>query len=204
MEHQEIQQQKSLEGSLPEEGIAYEVPPSLLSGVLDRIEQHHIYLTSKVPAEDLQAALSHPRWEIRAAAVRSLGQKGELQPVLAALEDEHRLVRSTAVSVLGTFGARLPLEWLIRMLRDPAWEVREMAVLALGRLYEQRKSTTLHALLLATQQDTSERVRDAVRAALQVRDTPSTPIDARSKLIYSLGAWKRAFFHLPRDAQRDF
>jgi hypothetical protein len=162
---------------------------------MGRVEQHHAYLASGLSVAELRAALSHPSWEIRAAVVRSLGQRGELDSVLAALQDDHRLVRATAVSILETFGPRLPLEQLVLALRDSAWEVREMAVLVLGKLGEQGQHTT-RSLLLAALQDSSERVREAASISLQTLAAPSALAQTESAWTRALASFRRALFHL--------
>src|SRR5581483_2649319 len=127
MEHQENQQPKGVE-------VSQQAPGSLLQGVLNRLEQRHVYLTAGMPAQDLIDALDHPQWDIRAAAVRALSaleDQASIGALLTALRDEHRLVRAAAVRALGHLGQRMPAEQLILALQDPAWEVREMAVLVL-------------------------------------------------------------------------
>jgi hypothetical protein len=162
---------------------------------MGRIEQHHAYLASSLPVAELRAALSHPNWEIRAAVVRSLSQRGEPGPVLTALQDEHHLVRATAVSVLDTFGARFPLERLVLASRDSAWEVREMAVLVLGRLGEQGQHAT-RSLLQAALHDSSERVREAARISLQALTVPPSLVPTRPAWARALAACRRTLFHL--------
>lgn len=171
-----------------------DISPSLLAGVLQRLDRRAVYLAGDMPVQELVAALSHPQWDIRSAAVYALGNMGVQAPVealLLALSDEHRMVRAAAVRALGKAKERLPLEHLIRALQDPAWEVREMVVLTLGELGTQVPDP-LKFLVRTALQDTHEQVRDAARYVLEqyrlsseernlVNDVPPVP-DAASNL----------------------
>lgn len=168
MEHYEIQQQEGLEPS-------EQAPASLLANVMGRLEQRQGYLSATKPEEERAAALKHPQWEIRAAAVHAIGNAGEPSTrdlLLAALNDEHRLVRAAAVRALGCLGVHAPLDTLLLAMHDPAWEVREMVILTLSSFDEQAPDL-LKALLLAAQRDTHSNVRDAATFALKSYNTRS-------------------------------
>jgi hypothetical protein len=114
---------------------------------------------------------------------------------VTALQDEHRLVRSTAVSVLGTFGARFPLEQLILASQDPAWEVREMALLVLGKRGEQDQQTS-RSLLQSALHDSSEQVREAARVSLQALTVPPASVETGSRLARVLATFQHTLLHL--------
>lgn len=115
------------------------VPPTLLSGILQRLEQREAFLATHHTTAELLDALTHPQWEIRAGAVRALGERDEPVPLaalLTALHDQHRMVRLAAVSALSKRSAGVPLAQLAAALRDSDWEVREVAEQIAGRLPE--------------------------------------------------------------------
>jgi hypothetical protein len=106
------------------------VPPTLLSGILQRLEQREAFLATHHTTAELLDALMHPQWEIRAGAVRILGERGEQVPLAAlitALHDEHRMVRLAAVRALSKQEKYVPLVQLAAALHDSDWEVREVA-----------------------------------------------------------------------------
>ena len=167
MEHHEAQRQENL--IPPRRESLREAPPSLLPGVLQRLDQREPYL-AHLSGQALLDALEHPQWEIRAAAVRALEEAG-LQaspgPLIVALQDEHRLVRAAAVHAAGRLAARasdasMLIEHICLALRDEEWEVREMAVLALG----ERDEPAVRPLLQVALQDTNGSVREAAALAL--------------------------------------
>ncbi len=176
-----MKQQQDGESQRPKE--VQDVPETLLKGVQQRLEQRRVYLEAQMPAEERLAALQHPQWEIRAAAVHALGQQGREAPrdlLLAALHDEHRLVRAAAVRALGRLGALTPVEQLILALRDSAWEVREMAVLTLAEL-ERPATDALQALLQSALQDQHSSVREAATYVLQRRTAAALPSTANQR-----------------------
>ncbi|GLV54788.1 hypothetical protein KDH_16350 [Dictyobacter sp. S3.2.2.5] len=145
-----------------------QAPETLLADVLARLEQRQPYLQSDLALAEQRAGLIHPAWEIRAATVRALDGKDDaptLELLRTALEDEHRLVRVAALHVAGHMKKHIPLEYLLRALSDRDWEVREMAVLALGELQTQTVDL-FPALLRVAQHDSDGVVRDAARYAL--------------------------------------
>lgn len=161
-----------------------QAPDTLLANVLARLEQRQPYLQPDLAPAEQQAGLNHPAWEIRAAAVRTLDGKDDaltLELLQPALQDEHRLVRVAALRVLSHMKKNAPLEYLLRALSDSDWEVREMAVLALGEIHAQ-KPDLIPSLLRVAQNDPDGIVRDAAQHALawneneQAADTASNAI----------------------------
>ena len=132
MEHEETQRQQGLMRS-------EQAPATLLPGVLARLEQRQALLADR-SIDVLRMQLTHTQWEIRAAAIRALGESevhaGQdvnaiREMLLSSLQDEHRLVRVAAIRALGQLEECMPVDTLLFSLRDPDWEVREMAVLVL-------------------------------------------------------------------------
>ncbi|HZO75698.1 MAG TPA: HEAT repeat domain-containing protein [Ktedonobacteraceae bacterium] len=168
MEHHEIQKQEVLKSS-------EQAPPSLLTNVMNRLEQRKSYLSARIPEQEHMVALQHPQWEIRAAAVHALGGADKLSSrdlLLKALNDEHRLVRAAAVHALGRLGEHAPFDILLRSMQDPAWEVREMVILTLVELGNHGPDP-IKSLLLAAQHDSHSNVRDAATFALNSSLSPS-------------------------------
>jgi hypothetical protein len=172
MDHHEAQRQENL--IAPQIGTLREAPPSLLSGVLQRLDRRERYL-ARLSGQALLNALEHPQWEVRAAAVRALEEselQASLEPLIAALQDEHRLVRAAAVHAAGRLAARasdasMLVEHIYLALRDEEWEVREMAVLMLG----ERDEPAARPLLQVALQDTNSSVREAAAFALSGYNT---------------------------------
>lgn len=111
------------------------------------------------PEEQSATALQHPEWPMRLAAVQALGarQNAPLEPLLAALRDEHHAVRAAAARTLSNQGTRVPVEPLVAALQDTAWQVRAEAALALGKVWQRAPVEPLVSLLADAD--------DAVRAA---------------------------------------
>jgi hypothetical protein len=194
MEPHETQRQKGVEMSHQQS--THEAPATLLEGVLSRLERRDVYLSAGMPAGDLVDALEHPQWEIRAAAVRALGDLGEqapLEPLMAALYDEHRMVRVAAVRALSRMGTRVPLDQLVVALHDHEWEVREMIVLALAELDAQ----AVRPLLLAALHDSNGSVREAAASALSRYD--AAPVSATPPVIKSERIVPAARQEIPMD-----
>src|SRR5579875_4185202 len=106
------------------------VPPTLLNGILQRLEQREAFLATHHTTAELLDALTHPQWEIRAGAVRALGERDEPVPLaalLTALHAEHSMVRLAAVRALSKQEKHVPLGQLAAALHDSDWEVREVA-----------------------------------------------------------------------------
>jgi HEAT repeat protein len=72
--------------------------------------------------------------EAAAWALRRIGDKRAVEPLIQALRDEDHDVRRAAAEALGTIGDPRAVEPLIRALRDENWEVRKAAVEALDKL----------------------------------------------------------------------
>ncbi len=172
MKYHETQHQQGV--TPPEPGPLREAPSSLLAGVLSRLKQSERYIAAQRSRQALLNALEHPQWEIRAAAVQAvekLGPRAALDPLLGVLQDEHRLVRAAAVHALGSLAEQtpeqqVPVEQVLLVLRDEAWEVREMAVLVLGKL----PLSLAEPLLQVALQDSNSCVREAARFALKRRE----------------------------------
>ena len=146
----------------PENGNAI---PSLLPELLRRLRLEKGQQDTLSQAE-LLANLTHPEWQVRAAAVRALDRLGALAPLeslLMALDDLHPSVRANAVLALSTLGERAPVERLIQVLHsDPEWQVRESAVLSLANLGHLAGEEARLALL----NDPDSTVREAARQTL--------------------------------------
>ncbi len=86
--------------------------------------------------EPLIAALKDEHEGVRFGAAKALRRLGEpaVEPLIAALKDEHKEVRSVATEVLGGLGDARAVEPLIAALRDEDVWVRFRATEALGRL----------------------------------------------------------------------
>ena len=140
-------------------------PSSLVSRVLAHVElgQEQGMSTN---VDQLVAALRHPEWSVRVAAVQALARLGERAPrewFQGALHDEHVSVRAAAVSALGQLKMYSSIPMLERFLHDSEWQVREKAALALAALGAQSSITTLRAALY----DPDNTVRESVSYALQ-------------------------------------
>lgn len=145
-----------------------QVPDTLLSNVQTRLKQRQRYLQGNLSPQDMVAGLTHPAWEIRTAALQALDGSitTDIRPfLLAALEDEHRLVRVAALRALSRLEKEASLEYLLQALSDNEWEVREMAVLSLSELNMQ-ETDFVGALLRVAQHDPYITVRDAAQCAL--------------------------------------
>src|SRR5947209_15102834 len=98
-----------------------QVPSSLLPTVLHRLGLPPEQAQSEVSLDDLLAKLKSDDWEVRVAAVRTLGKLGasiSVEPLASALHDEDASVRAAAVHVLADAGEQAPLDQLVAALRD--------------------------------------------------------------------------------------
>ena len=211
MEHHESSSQ---EGIVPtNSGSLQEAPSSLLPEVLGRITQIEDTFAAQPSTRALLEAVVHPQWEIRAAAGQALGDlepQATLEPLLNLLQDEHHLVRAAAVHALGDLarrlpGAPVPLECVLLALRDEAWEVREMAVLVLGKLNTYPSEPLLQAAL----RDSNGCVRDAAQYALNHREACSLQAnDEAQRSVFPAfliqAHTKQRLFHLWLVASRQF
>jgi HEAT repeat protein len=188
MKYHETQHQQGV--TPPEPGPLREAPSSLLAGVLSRLKQSERYIAAQRSRQALLNALEHPQWEIRAAAVQAiekLGPQAALDPLLGVLQDEHRLVRAAAVHALGSLAEQtpeqqIPVEQVLLVLRDEAWEVREMAVLVLGKL----PFSLAEPLLQEALQDSNSCVREAARFALERHEEVSPHANDEGQRYYKL------------------
>jgi hypothetical protein len=147
-----------------------QVPPSLLPTVLHRLglspEQAQVVLS----LNDVKASLEGDDWEVRIAAVRTLGRldtPASMTLIATALDDPDASVRAAAVHTLGNVGKQSSLYGLISALHDPDWHVRETAVLALGK----QGQRVPREVFMTALQDTDGSVREAARLALQSQAT---------------------------------
>ena len=188
MKYHETQHQQGV--TPPDPGPLREAPSSLLAGVLSRLKQSERYIAAQRSRQALLKALEHPQWEIRAAAVQAiekLGPQAALDPLLGVLQDEHPLVRAAAVHALGSLAEQtpeqqIPVEQVLLVLRDEAWEVREMAVLVLGKL----PFSLAEPLLQEALQDSNSCVREAVRFALERHEEVSPHANDEGQRYYKL------------------
>lgn len=99
--------------------------------------------------DSLIAALSSPVLAERLAADCALIDAGELEPLLALLNDAAapNEGRWRAAADLGDIGNPQALEALIAAATDVSWDVRASAIWALGRLNENRAFETLCAIV---------------------------------------------------------
>src|SRR5260370_1827905 len=106
-----------------------QAPPSLLTQVLGRIQQ------AEQSVEDstlFSTAFTSPDWTWRVAAIeqRAHAEREMALPWLErALSDAHPSARARAAHMLGLHQAS---ELIRPALHDPDWQVREVAMLALG------------------------------------------------------------------------
>ena len=90
-----------------------------------------------------------------------------LSPLLSALRDPRKALRTTAVELIGELGLQEGAEALVSLLSDPVDEVRAQAARALGRL-SQAGSGTMAALQKALS-DSSSLVQEEAAHALALR-----------------------------------
>jgi HEAT repeat protein len=129
----------------------------------------------------LLAPLSHKNWIVRANAIRALGemlakmrreereslQAGRvLEPLVAALRDEHSKARRYAAVVLGLLEDPRAVEPLVAVVQqDPSAEVRAAAAAALGAVHDSR----------------------AIGPLIAVLQNPSEPAEVRANAAEALG-----------------
>ena len=71
-----------------------------------------------------------------------------VEPLIAALKDKERMVRTSAAEALGKRGDARAVEPLIALLGDENAEVREKAVIALGKVAAARAMKPIIAMLV--------------------------------------------------------
>ncbi len=142
-------------------------PATLLPAVLSRLGLNHGQLADTGTVEDTLADLHSSDWQVRVAAVRTLGiliksgQQVPIEHLLAALHDEDSSVRASAIHALATLEERVSSEQLSVALHDPDWHVRETAVLALGKLRQPLPADVFNEVL----HDQDSAVREAAQLA---------------------------------------
>ena len=174
-----------------------QAPVTLLPTVLSRLGLSNGH-TGVGGMNDAPTDLHSSDWQVRLAAVRTLGKMGTqapLEPLLVALKDEDASVRAAAVRGLSALGERVPVERLLETLHDPDWHVRETTILLLGRLLSEQPSpgqsqgSPLHRIpptvFDEVLHDADSTVREAAQLALQwsqqrrvlnpAQTTPSSP-----------------------------
>jgi HEAT repeat protein len=163
MESQENHHLPSEDGSLElrtgynEEGALAAPTPAAL---LERLRLGRPSRFAAMDERQLLAALESAEWQVRVAAIQTLGEWGGRVPIehlIKAVQDEHEAVRAAAVRALGTMGEHIPREVFLAALQDSAWQVREMAVLTLGTWREPIPQAAITSAL----QDEDESVRRA-------------------------------------------
>jgi HEAT repeat protein len=103
-----------------------------------------------ISVEKVSSDLSSLNWQVRAAAVSTLGRLGDLGAVpsiISALKDSDSRVRSEAARTLGAFSTPSATDALINALRDQSADVRVEATFALGRMKDSRALVPLTSLL---------------------------------------------------------
>lgn len=157
MEPENAQTQKSVSKPMTWQ---YAAPPSLLTGVQQRLNQREALLTSDIskrPGEqELLEALRHQAWEMRSAAAKALASHSTSTAEAAigeALHDEHPLVRVAALRALAALrpNSSLVYECIIQALRDDNNEVREIALVLLNKQPRVEKLPAVSPLQLFSQ-----------------------------------------------------
>ena len=100
-----------------------------------------VYALARIPGEKplraIIGATQSPEEDVRAAAVRSLRQRNEMQiyeVLIELLEDQSTVVRALAAETIGLKGARKLVPYLLAHLSEPNREVLEQVLTALGKL----------------------------------------------------------------------
>ncbi len=113
--------------------------------------------------------LKDPDWVVRREAVITLGEMGDercVEPLAGALRDGDWQVREAAVDALSQVGSPA-VDVLLKLLRD--WDVRKSAILALGKIRDER---VLEPLVQQLRSD--EFKEDATTALVEVGE-PAVP-----------------------------
>lgn len=116
---------------------------------------------------DLISLLGESDWRIRYRAAEALGKIRlfeAVEPLTRALSDEKDHVRYMAAKSLGFLGAGDAVPDLVRLLSDENEYVRRMVVLSLGKIGEKEGTD---AILRIRDNETCDRVKDAIRTALE-------------------------------------
>jgi len=155
-----------------------QVPSTLLSNVLQRLELLPEQASSELSPDDLLLKLRSGRWEERVQALCTL-EKMEytisIELLAPFLKDEDEAVRAAAIHMLGTMGQQVPLSWLVEAVHDMHWQVRETAIFALAK---QGHRIPIEVLMTALH-DGDGSVREAASFVLQ-----QSPVDETSSALY--------------------
>ena len=103
-----------------------------------------------ISVERVSSDLSSANWQVRAAAVNTLGRLGDpgaASSIISALRDSDSRVRSEAARTLGAFSTSSATDALINALSDQSADVRIEATFALGRTKDSRALVPLTSLL---------------------------------------------------------
>lgn len=146
-------------------------PPSLMNGLLQRIECYErASQQPATPGQSWTALQQHP-WEIRCAMLTANGVQEEM--LIEALQDGHPLVRAIAVQALAHAGKHAHTDLLLDMLKDHHWQVREATLLA---LYETAVSLPAD-IINAALHDSSANVREVAQLVQQRQATHQSAND---------------------------
>lgn len=135
--------------------------------------------SAPVSESEALAALSHPDWQKRYAALQRMELDEDKLPVLvAAMKDEHPSVRRLAVAYLGALGTEAALPYLLEALRDPLVAIRRTAGDALSDL----GSPKAMAAMCEALSDANKLVRwRAARYLYEVGDETALPALRRAE-----------------------
>jgi serine/threonine protein kinase len=174
------------------------VPATLLPTVLS-----HLGLGARPMAEGDQAvvALRDEKSHVRVAAVRSLGERGEVSSLpflVSALRDPAWEVRAAAAWALSAFGGQAPVEALIEALADEDGSVRAAALRVLAGVRGQVPPEPLARML----HDADWQVREA--AAFTVEELGEVEVMSdRYQLQDPIGHGGMATIYRGRDMRMD-
>jgi len=141
-----------------------------LLGDADLVARHYAVVALRQPGpaayDALEGALASHDPAVQKAACDILGYVRDhraIKPVAALLTDDHESVRWYAAKTLGAIDGKFAVENLIAALDDASPRVREVAILALGRI---RAFEAVPALKDVAANDVDEGVRAAATEAL--------------------------------------
>lgn len=109
--------------------------------------------------------------------------EGLIKKLLEKSEDE--LVRIEIVQLLGSLGADAPLRVLRQALQDDDYQVRELAMLALGRLWNRMPAKSFIEILISAFYDEEHAVHEAAIIALSNKLPVNTVINPLMQDLYS-------------------
>ncbi|GAC1366939.1 MAG: hypothetical protein NVSMB44_31800 [Ktedonobacteraceae bacterium] len=183
-----------------------QAPPTLFPNVLHQLGLSTGPAITERPVEtavdDVVLNLQSYDWQMRIAAVRTLGKLGEHIPVElleGALEDEDSSVRAAAVAVLGNAGTRTSVPHLVQALHDGDWHVRETAILALSNWRQDVPTAELNQALY----DVDGSVRQAARLALDFDAEEDKTLAPYGRLWEQKNMSQRQEPYVQQDEQHD-